>query len=144
MKGVGDELPAVQQVAVFRLQVPPALSWERVAQLARLLAPQLEVQARGAGWSEAVPLVLLDFDGTGLALTMRRRIEGDDLVVDGIAVRVDLVGDEAAAELLCVKLLTVLCEEGGARVLSSRFASGAATAGASRGLTRATPTTPRG
>lgn len=119
-------LPRVQRVAEFRLRVPNALTLERVVELARGVAPRLEVQARGVGWSESVPLVLLDFDDSGLELTMRRSLDGEELVVHGEADWVDLAADEGVAEQCCVKVLTALCEEGGARVISSRFASGAA------------------
>lgn len=121
-----SDLAAVQRVAEFRLRVPSTLTWERVVQLARGVAPRLEVQARGVGWSESVPLVLLDFDDSGLELTMRRSIDGEALVVEGEADWVDLAADEGAAEQCCVKVLAAICEEGGARVISSRFASGAA------------------
>lgn len=117
-------------VAAFELRVPEDLTWQRVVELARRVAPGLEVQARGSGWSDTAPLVLLDFDDSGLQLTMRRSLEGEELRVQGEAVWVDLAGDEALAEQRCVQLLTTLCEQGGARVVSARFASGAAIASA--------------
>lgn len=127
-----DALPASVPVAAFQLRVPPDLTWQRVVELARGVAPGLEVQARGSGWSDAAPLVLLDFDDSGLQLTMRRSLEREALLVHGEGEWVDLAGDEALAEQRCVQLLTAICERGGARVVSARFASGAVVAFGSR------------
>lgn len=134
--GADDVLPATVPVATFQLDVPQDLTWQRAVELARGVAPGLEVQARGSGWSDTAPLVLLDFDDSGLQLTMRRALDGDALRVEGEAEWVDVSGDETRAEHRCVQVLTALCELGGARVVSARFASGTVVASALRHTAR--------
>jgi hypothetical protein len=120
-----SDLPVERRVADFSLRVPPSLTWERVVEISRGLDERIRVQVRGSGWSESVPLVLLEFDHSGLQLTMRRALEGEQLCVHGEADWVDIGAcEEAVAEQLCVQILTALCERAGARVVSARFASG--------------------
>ena len=122
-----DDLPAEKRIAHFELRVPASLTWERVAEIACATDTRVSVQARGAGWSDAVPLVLLEFDDSGLQLAMGRRLEGDTLLVRGSADWVDIgAAAETEAEQLCVALLKAICEQAGARIVSAHFTSGAA------------------